>query len=96
MDKGMDQQDLAVKSGYWPLLRYNPAVREAEENPFILDSPRPRIALSAYTQNELRYRALSASDPETARVLMAQAQKQVLDKYHLYEEMAREGPRGQM
>ncbi|SDE05384.1 pyruvate:ferredoxin (flavodoxin) oxidoreductase [Rhodospira trueperi] len=96
MDKGMDQQDLAVKSGYWPLLRYNPAVKEAEENPFILDSPRPRIALSAYTQNELRYRALSASDPETARVLMAQAQKQVLDKYHLYEEMAREGARGQM
>nr|WP_184434717.1 pyruvate:ferredoxin (flavodoxin) oxidoreductase [Roseospira goensis] len=96
MDKGMEQQDLAVKSGYWPLLRYNPAVREAEENPFILDSPRPRIPLSAYTQNELRYRALAASDPETARQLMAQAQAQVLEKYHLYEEMAREGPRGQM
>jgi len=96
MDKGMEQQDLAVKSGYWPLLRYNPAVREAEENPFILDSPRPRVPLSAYTQNELRYRALAASDPETARRLMAQAQEQVLAKYHLYEEMAREGPRGQM
>nr|WP_184043565.1 pyruvate:ferredoxin (flavodoxin) oxidoreductase [Roseospira visakhapatnamensis] len=96
MDKGMTQQDLAVKSGYWPLLRYNPTVRESEENPFILDSPRPRLALSAYTQNELRYRALSASDPETARILMKQAQEQVLEKYALYEEMARQGPRGQM
>jgi pyruvate-ferredoxin/flavodoxin oxidoreductase len=96
MDKGMEQQDLAVKSGYWPLLRYNPAVHQSEENPFILDSPRPRIPLSAYTQNELRYRALAASDPDTARRLMAQAQEQVLAKYHLYEEMAREGPRGQM
>jgi pyruvate-ferredoxin/flavodoxin oxidoreductase len=96
MDRGMEQQDLAVKSGYWPLLRYNPSVRDAEENPFILDSPRPRIPLSSYTQNELRYRALAASDPETARRLMAQAQEQVLDKYHLYEEMAREGAKGQM
>ena len=26
---GMTQQDLAVASGYWPLLRFNPAMREA-------------------------------------------------------------------
>jgi len=96
MEKGLKQQDLAVKSGYWPLLRYNPTVREADENPFILDSPRPRIALSAYTENELRYRALKASDPNVARELMIQAQNHVLQKYALYEEMSREGPRGQM
>jgi pyruvate-ferredoxin/flavodoxin oxidoreductase len=25
---GLEQQKLAVQSGYWPLMRYNPALRE--------------------------------------------------------------------
>ncbi len=33
MQKGMKQQDLAVACGYWPLFRYNPALREINENP---------------------------------------------------------------
>ena len=38
---GMKQQDLATASGYWPLFRFNPAMRTAGESPFRLDSPRP-------------------------------------------------------
>ena len=40
---GMQQQDLAAASGYWPLFRFNPMMRTVGENPFRLDSPRPRI-----------------------------------------------------
>ncbi|HZX57164.1 MAG TPA: pyruvate:ferredoxin (flavodoxin) oxidoreductase, partial [Mucilaginibacter sp.] len=29
MENGLDQQKLATDSGYWPLIRYNPALREA-------------------------------------------------------------------
>ena len=43
MQYGMRQQDLAVASGYWPLFRYNPAMREVGENPFRLDTRRPTI-----------------------------------------------------
>ena len=35
---GLEQQKLAVQSGYWPLMRYNPALREEGKNPFQLDS----------------------------------------------------------
>ena len=35
---GLEQQKLAVQSGYWPLMRYNPALRETGKNPFQLDS----------------------------------------------------------
>ena len=42
---GMRQQDLAVASGYWPLFRYNPAMRAVGENPFRLDSPAPDAAI---------------------------------------------------
>jgi pyruvate/2-oxoacid:ferredoxin oxidoreductase beta subunit len=41
MRLGLHQQDLAVACGYWPLFRYNPAMRAIGENPFRLDSPRP-------------------------------------------------------
>ena len=56
---GMKQQNLAAASGYWPLFRFNPMMRTVDENPFRLDSPRPRIPLKAYAYNELRYSSLA-------------------------------------
>jgi pyruvate-ferredoxin/flavodoxin oxidoreductase len=58
---GMKQQDLAVASGYWPLIRYNPAMRKVGENPFRLDSPRPTIPFKDYAYNEIRYTTLKSS-----------------------------------
>ena len=31
---GLEQQKLAVQSGYWPLMRYNPGLRDSGKNPF--------------------------------------------------------------
>src|SRR5579872_6375254 len=56
---GMKQQDLAAASGYWPLFRYNPAMRRVGERPFRLDSPRPTVPFKEYAYNELRYQALT-------------------------------------
>ena len=88
MQLGMKQQDLAVASGYWPLFRYNPAMRDIGENPFLLDSPRPTIKFRDYAYNETRYRALAQSRPAEAEALMAAAQAAVDEKYRSYEEMA--------
>jgi pyruvate-ferredoxin/flavodoxin oxidoreductase len=88
---GMDQQYRAVSSGYWPLVRYDPVVRAEGGNPFLLDSPRPRIPLSAYTQRELRFRVLARTDPEGAERLAALAQDEVRQRWATYEEMAARG-----
>ena len=88
---GMRQQDLAAASGYWPLFRFNPAMRSISERPFRLDSPRPTVPFKNYAYNELRYRALSESDPQTAAALLTQAQQVVVEKYRQYEELARRG-----
>jgi pyruvate-ferredoxin/flavodoxin oxidoreductase len=88
MRHGLKQQDLAVAAGYWPLLRYNPALRRSEKNPFVLDSPRPRIPLKDYAQNELRYKMLSRTHPEEYEKLMEMAQEVVRQKWATYEEMA--------
>ncbi len=88
MEHGLKQQDLAVASGHWPLIRYNPALRESDKNPFVLDSPRPSIKLKDYAFNELRYKMLSRSHPAQSEQLMALAQKVVNQKWEIYEEMA--------
>ena len=67
MRLGMDQQYRAVASGHWPLLRYDPVLRAAGKNPFLLDSHRPRIPLADYVYRELRYRSLANSDPVEGR-----------------------------
>jgi pyruvate-ferredoxin/flavodoxin oxidoreductase len=92
MRKGLDQQRRAAASGHWPLMRYDPVVRERGGNPFLLDSPRPRISLAEYTERELRYRSLALTDPAEAERLAAAAQLAVDQRWHLYEEMATRGP----
>jgi pyruvate-ferredoxin/flavodoxin oxidoreductase len=91
MQNGLDQQNRAVHSGYWPLMRYNPDVRVAGENPFVLDSPRPTLKLRDYADNELRYRMLRITNPKAADRLMQMAQAAVDRKWKLYEEMATHG-----
>ena len=85
---GMKQQDLATASGYWPLFRYNPAMRAIGENPFRLDSPRPTIPFKDYAYNELRYRRLPTATREVAEELLAEAQQVVTEKYRQYEELS--------
>ncbi|MBX2926656.1 MAG: pyruvate:ferredoxin (flavodoxin) oxidoreductase [Saprospiraceae bacterium] len=89
MQKGLDQQKMAVSSGYWPLLRYNPALRQAGKNPFVLDSPRPAIPFRDYAYNELRYKVLTRTHPEEAEKLMQMAQEIVNIRWRSYEELAR-------
>ena len=91
MRNGMDQQYRAVASGYWPLMRYDPVVRAEGGNPFLLDSPRPRIALPDYTGRELRYRILAQADPAEAERLLGLAQQEVNRRWATYEEMATQG-----
>jgi len=91
MRKGLDQQYRAVASGYWPLIRYDPLVREEGGNPFLLDSPRPRIPFVDYAYKELRYRMLANTDPAEAERLLTLAQQTVNQRWNLYEEMATRG-----
>ncbi len=92
MRQGMDQQYRAVASGHWPLLRYDPVLRAAGSNPFLLDSHRPRIPLRDYVYRELRYRSLANSDPVEAERLLGLAEQAIEQRWNVYEEMASRGP----
>ena len=88
MRDGLTQQNNAVDSGYWPLLRYNPALRKKNRNPFVLDSPRPTMPMRDYAYQEMRYKVLTLTNPVEAEELMKLAQELVNLRWKTYEEMA--------
>jgi len=91
IEKGLQQQQRAVASGYWPLIRYNPALRRAGRPPFVLDSPRPVITFKDYAYRELRYSQLLRTNPQEAERLALVAQELIDLRYKTYEHMAMQG-----
>ena len=85
---GLTQQNNAVASGYWPLVRYNPVLRKKKLNPFILDSTRPVIPLKEFAYKELRYKVLTQTNPKEAEELITLAQEMVNLRWKNYEELA--------
>jgi pyruvate-ferredoxin/flavodoxin oxidoreductase len=86
--KGLEQQKLAVQSGFWPLFRYNPKLADEGKNPLLIDSKKPTISFSDYAYNETRYRMLLQSDKKRAEALMKLAEDDVEGRWELYQQMA--------
>jgi pyruvate-ferredoxin/flavodoxin oxidoreductase len=91
---GLEQQKLAVQSGYWPLMRYNPALRAEGKNPFQLDSKAPSIRLKDYAYREARYTMLARGNPEHAALLLKEAQDDVERQWRVYSARAAMPGRG--
>jgi len=92
---GLEQQKLAVQSGYWPLMRYNPSLREEGKNPFQLDSRAPSIRLKEYAYREARYTMLARGNPELAAKLLKDAQDDVERQWRVYSARAAMPGRGE-
>ncbi len=88
LERGLDQQKLAVETGYWPLFRYDPRLAEKGENPLRLDSAAPKTELSKFMANETRFKILRNVAPERAEQLANQAQSQVRQHFALYQHLA--------
>ncbi|MDD6661993.1 MAG: pyruvate:ferredoxin (flavodoxin) oxidoreductase [Lachnospiraceae bacterium] len=67
MSKAQTEEELAVKSGYWHLFRFNPAA----ESKFSLDSKAPTEDLMEFLNGEVRYNSLKRANPERAEKLFA-------------------------
>jgi len=88
MEQGMQQQKRAVDSGHWPLIRFNPVVRDEGGIPFTLDSLRPSLPLVDYRKHEGRFTLLARENPEEAARLAEIAQQAVHLRWDVYERMA--------
>ena len=76
------EEKKAVQCGYWPLYRYNPALKDKGLNPFHLDSPKPSIPVQELLSGENRFKQLMTKNPKLAAKLAEELQEDITIKYH--------------
>ena len=79
MANGANQQENAVKSGYWPLFRYNPLKPKGER--FSLDSKESALPLKDFLYNETRFNTLVRQNAEHAADLLSRAESGVISRW---------------
>ncbi|KAL0246649.1 hypothetical protein GEMRC1_007860 [Eukaryota sp. GEM-RC1] len=80
------QAELAVKSGYWPLYRYNPELQGSSKGPLTIDSKKISVPLEEFLGNEVRFSSLG---PEVAETLIGELKSDVEYRNALLENLAR-------
>jgi pyruvate-ferredoxin/flavodoxin oxidoreductase len=86
MATSMSHQKDAVRSGYWPLYRFQPS--ESDTVPLRLDSRPPSIPVRDFVSAEARFGLLRHDDDPRAGQLAAAAQADVDERWHYYEQLA--------
>jgi len=90
MSKGLHQQKLATETGYWPVYRFDPRLKEEGKNPFQLDSKPPKKPLRDYIYNEQRYRLLTQTNPRKAREYEQLSQQLIHDNWKDMQDLSKE------
>ena len=92
MAKGMAHQKHAVDAGRWLLYRHDPR-RAAQGMPALnLDSRSPSLPLAEAMGSENRFRMLRYSHPEQARALGDEAQRDLQQRWRLYQRLSAPEP----
>ncbi len=83
MCHGLEQQSLAVKTGYWPLFRYNPLNEKGKR--FSLDCKNPSVALDEFLYHENRFATIKNNYPEKATEFLSLANEGVARRWETIE-----------
>lgn len=83
MSQGVAQQNLAVKTGYWPLFKYNPANEKGKR--FTLDSKLPSLGLEEFMYNENRFNTIKTNYPDKATEFLNMANLDLLKRWDTLE-----------
>jgi pyruvate-ferredoxin/flavodoxin oxidoreductase len=89
--KGLDHQKLAVESGYWPLLRFDPTRPARGESALILDSrpPSGMAAFERFISSEARFRTPEGVDSSEAGRMLGLSEADISDVWTKLADVAR-------
>jgi len=86
---GVNQQQLAVESGLWPLYRYDPRRRGEGLPPLQMDGKvKSGKSVREYLSNEARFRMVEKIDPARFKRLTEQAVGEAAARQELYQQLA--------
>lgn len=75
------QMQQLTATGFWPLYRYDPRLRDKEKLPLTLNSSPPSSNLAATLLNEQRFRLLNIKQPDIAATLHKLTEQELQQKY---------------
>ena len=81
MNHCQDEMKKAVKSGYWNLFSFNPALKAEGKNPFTLSSKEGDGSYQEFLNNESRYTRLIKPFPERAEKLFKESEEAAKARY---------------
>ena len=82
------EEKRAVECGYWATYRYNPELKAAGKNPFILDSKEPTANFREFLMGEVRYSSLAKMFPDTAEALFEKTENDAKTRLEGYKKLA--------
>ena len=88
LERGVEQQRLAVDSGVWPLYRFDPRLIATGVPPLQLDSPAPKIPPRDFMKNEGRFRMVALRDPKRFDELVEASEAFSARRRAVYEQLA--------
>ena len=88
MSRSMTHQRDLVRTGFWPLYRYDPRDAHDGGHAFHLDSHKPSKPFKEVAMQEARFALLARTKPERAEHLLSLAQKDIDDTWNYYEQLA--------
>ncbi len=88
MGKSQEEEERAVKAGYWHLYRYNPLLLKEGKNPFTLDSKEPSESFRDFLMGEVRYSSLVKTFPDKAEELLKISEADSRIRYQNYKRLA--------
>jgi len=88
MGKSMEESKQAVNSGYWPLYRFNPSLKDEGQSPLIVDYKEPDGTLQEFLAGENRYSMLKRIEPALAKELNDELEAFCNERYHTLKYLA--------
>ncbi|HET9824546.1 MAG TPA: 4Fe-4S binding protein, partial [Chitinophagaceae bacterium] len=83
MCHGLEQQKLAVNTGYWPLFRYNPVKERGQR--FTIDCKAPSVQLNEFLYHENRFATIKNNYPEKAQEFLTLANEGIKQHWERLE-----------
>ena len=87
MQQAKKQSEKAAKCGYWPMYRFNPDLREQEQNPWSWDGVNVDMKFDDYIEEEIRYKTLNLTNPNEAKRLAELAVKDNEQRFRNIKQM---------
>jgi len=92
LGSALEQQELAVGTGYWPLYRWDPRKLGTSQSPLTLDSKEPSgDTLYEFMKHETRFTMVERADPERFKRLLSESEILLHRRFATLRRMAEAG-----